>query len=436
MLLDEFSDKQLDFFKNANSRLNFAVGSVRSGKTYITILKFLKHVREIDYHDFILSGKTEGTITRNIVSPLKILLGKEVRHIKGQSPRLELWNKTIHIISANDHSAEGKLRGMTAAGAYIDEVTLLPENFYNMLLSRLSVTGSKLYGATNPDSPYHWFKAKFLDREKDLDLKQWHFDLNDNPSLSQEYKDNLKREYTGLWYKRFIDGDWVLAEGAIFDFFDEAYHTIEWKPSDATYYIAGIDYGTTNPCVFVLVGVNRSSYPNMWVEKEYYWDSRKQNKQKTDYDYARDFMDFIKGYRVDVAYLDPSAASFQVELGRAGFDRVSHADNDVISGIRFVTQLFNNGTVKILKHCRNLISEMGTYVWDEKAAMRGEDKPKKENDHAIDAMRYALFTHFFKEDLAEESKGRIEEAWREVTNQHHDLPGPFQSPNHFGGYRF
>jgi PBSX family phage terminase large subunit len=380
-MLSELSQKQLYSYQNSNSRINIWEGAVRSGKSFSCLIRWLKFIQQGPPGDLVVCGRTEDTIKRNIISPMIDLIGPAVSYRQG-AREIKLWNRNIHVVSANDERAESKIRGSTFAGALVDEVTVLPENFFKMLLSRLSVTGAKLFCTTNPDSPFHWFKKDFIDNQE-IDKSRFLFVLDDNPSLSEDFKANLKKEYSGLWKDRFIHGKWVLAEGTIFDYFDKELHTIDFPPGNADYYIVGIDYGTTNPCAFSLIGYSDRTYPNRWLEKEYYWDSKARMRQKTDTEYAQDLKNFIAGYRVQSIYLDPSAVSFRVELQRMGVQNIYEANNDVLDGIRYHSALISNGTFKICRNCKYAIEEYGTYRWDEKAAARGEDKPLKENDHCF-----------------------------------------------------
>ena len=377
------------------------------------MLRWLEFCRNGPPGPLIVCGRTDKTIKRNIVNPLVDLVGPDVKYSSGKG-EIQLYNRIMYVVGANDERAEAKIRGSEFAGALIDEFTLLPENFCKMLLSRLSVPGAKLFASTNPDSPYHWVKTDFIDREKELNCKVFSFDIDDNPSLDENYKRELKREYQGLWYKRYIEGQWVMAEGAVYDFFDEEIHTIEHSELPATSYIVGIDYGTTNPCVFVLIGYNPSAYPNMWLEREYYYDSRQTLRQKSDYEYAKDFIEFIGDVYVDAIYIDPSAASLKQEFRRNGIQNIRDAINDVVPGIRFQAQLLMNGTYKINRNCVNTIKEYANYLWDAAASKRGEDKPIKQNDHCADAQRYALFTHFFERigpSMSAEEAARMEQRW-------------------------
>ena len=322
------------------------------------------------------------------------MVGDGIRYSSGKG-EMYVYNRLIHVVGANDDRAEAKIRGAEFAGALIEELTIIPENFIKMLLSRLSVPGAMLFASTNPDSPFHWVKTDFIDRQHELNCKVFSYSIDDNPSLTEQYKSDLKKEYKGLWYKRYIQGLWVQAEGTIYDFFDDEIHVIDHPPSQAISYIIGVDYGTTNPTVFTLIGYDPSSYPNMWLEREYFFDSRVASRQKSDYEYALDLIKFMDGIHVSAIYIDPSAASFKQELRRNNVQNVLDAKNDVLPGIRYQAQLLMNGTYKICCNCVNSIKEYANYVWDSKASQRGEDKPLKINDHCSDAQRYALYTHFF-----------------------------------------
>lgn len=393
MLIENLSKKQLLSYQESKARINIWQGAVRSGKSFSSLIRFLKYIVYGPKGDLMIVARTQDTLKRNIIGPLADLVGLDLRHHSGKR-ELSLYDRTIHLVGASDERAEQKIRGVTLAGAYVDEVTLIPESFFNMLLSRLSIPGAQVFGTTNPDSPYHWLKTQFLDRTDELDLKTWHFSLEDNPSLTDLFKENIKKEYKGLWYKRLIDGLWVQAEGAVFDFFDANAHTLINLPNNAKYYMVGIDYGTTNPTAFTLIGYNPDNYPNLWLEDEYFWDSRVKQRQKTDSEYAEDFLRFIKGKYIRGIVIDPSAASFKAELIKQGCTNLMDANNDVLDGIRFHSKLLSNGTFKISRTCANTIKEYCSYAWDEKSIRKGLDQPLKINDHCLDSIRYILYTHF------------------------------------------
>lgn len=346
------------------------------------------------------------------------MLGVDVKHSKGNR-ELHLYGRTIHLVGCADERAEAKIRGPTFSGAYVDEITLIPESAFGMLLSRLSIPGAKLFGTTNPDSPYHWFKRDFLDREGELDLKSWKFKLEDNPSLTEEYKNAIKTEYKGLWYNRFIEGLWVQAEGAVFDFFEDSLHLLDGSPFNARYYVVGVDYGTSNPTAFSLIGYNPENYPHLWLEDEYYWDSRAKQRQKTDSEYAEDLIRFIQGKNVKMICIDPSAASFKAELIKHGIGNTVDANNDVLDGIRFHSKLLSNGTFKICRNCVHSIKEYRSYIWDDKSLKLGIDKPVKQNDHCLDSIRYSIMTHFKpiydgkgEMDVQTYRRWKAEQGWR------------------------
>jgi PBSX family phage terminase large subunit len=285
---------------------------------------------------------------------------------------------------------------MTLAGAYIDEATLIPEDFFSMLLSRLSISGARLYATTNPDTPAHWLKTKFMDNSEIDDKSVFSFGIDDNPYLDAVYVDRLKKEYTGVFYDRFILGLWVNAQGRIYDMFDDENIYDDTTRKVGLKYLStrhiAVDYGTTNPCTFLDIyddGVT------LWVDNQYWYDSKKEMRQKTDAEYVEDIKAFIGDEPAPVT-CDPSAASFIAALKQAGI-YVTPANNDVIDGIRAVGTLLARGDIKIHHdRCRNLIREMQEYVWDEKASQRGEEKPLKVSDHGVDACRYHVNTNVQK----------------------------------------
>lgn len=418
------SQKQANSIVEAEARYNIWVGAVRSGKSFASLLAFEDFCRYGPKGDFVIIGKSRDTIKRNVLFPLRDLLGDRFAYFIGKG-EANLYNRTIHIVGANDERAAHKLQGSTLAGAYVDEIATIPEAVFEMLKSRLSIKGAKLFGTTNPDSPFHWLKKKFLDRSDELDIKFWDFTLEDNPSLDPLYVSNIKKEYKGLWYQRYIEGRWVLAEGTVFDFFNKDQHIIDFPPGAAEYYVVGVDYGTTNPTAFSMIGYNSMTFPNRWLEKEYYWDSRKTLRQKTDTEYASDLKKFIEGYNVKALYIDPSAVSFRVELSRQGFSGIIEAQNEVLDGIRYHSLCLSNGTFKVCSNCTKAIEEYQTYVWDENAANRGEDKPKKENDHLLDSIRYALYSEWFKKEGSRMTASQLERMREEVYGQQMQSFGKF-----------
>lgn len=419
------SDKQIVSYVEADARINIWEGSVRSGKTFASLLKFIKECRDGPPGNAMIVGVSRDAIQRNIILEICSLLGMPPPTPK--SNHMNILGRHVFIVGANDERAQRRIQGSTLALAYVDEITNVPSGFFKMLLSRLSQGEAKLFATCNPDSPFHWLKTDFIDRDN-LDMKVFKFKLEDNPSLTKQYIDNLKKEYSGLWFKRYIEGEWVLAEGLVYDFFDHDDHILPLPPGYADYYVIGIDYGTVNPTAFTMIGYNKMYYPNIWVEKEFYYDSKKYNKQKTDTEIVEDLKRFIGDKPVRAIYIDPSAASLKIEMQHENVQNIYDADNDVINGIRFCSKLLSNGTVKICENCKDLIRELQTYRWDEKAELRGEDKPLKQNDHILDSLRYALFTHFSKQydSYTADELNRMYASTREIQQE---LPRFFRDDN-------
>lgn len=389
----EFSDKQLDALDYSTARINIWHGSVRSGKTITSVIRWLEYIESGPEGELLMVGKTERTLKRNILDVIEEIVGSKNYHYNRGLGEVTICGRKIYVAGANDERSEGKIRGLTLAGAYGDEVTLWPESFFKMLLSRLSVPGAKFFGTTNPDGPYHWLKQEYIDRANELNLREFHFTLDDNINLDEDYKKSLKQEYTGLWYKRFIDGLWVLAEGVIYDMFNEEKHVVPTIDRPYTKYYVSIDYGTQNPTVFGLWGY----FNDIWYKvKEYHYSGRDKLKQKTDTEYADDLDKFTKDIKdkLQGVIVDPSAASFIAELRKRKYT-VLKAKNDVLDGIRKVATALNKGLIKYNDCCKETFREFSSYVWDEKASERGEDKPIKQNDHHMDSDRYFVNTVIF-----------------------------------------
>lgn len=340
--------------------------------------------------DGMIIGVSRDSIQRNVLPTLYKILGFPIPSSK--TMQTTLYGRTIYFVGAHDESSVRKIQGSTLAFAYVDEATCIPLPFWRMLLSRLSITGSQLFATCNPEGPAHWLKKDFIDRSNDLDLIYWSFTLDDNPSLDESYKDNLKKEYSGMWYARYILGQWAVAHGLIYDSFtnDNIYERPKWNPS---YYIMGIDYGTTNPTAAVIIAVNPKMWPQLRVEEEFYYDAAKQGRSKTDQELVDDLKKFIGWRAMRSIYIDPAAASMKIALRQADLP-VIDAENDVLLGIKITSKFISNLNLVIHKSCKTLIEHIQSYAWDEKAASRGEDKPVKVNDHICDALRYACVTAF------------------------------------------
>lgn len=398
---DPFSPKQVQFIQSANAKWNIAHGSVRCGKTVGTLFKFMVFVEECPDSDIYMVGHSSDTIYRNAIRLILESPQFEVfRPFCTWSPgkrELKYKDKTIKTLGALNEGAIGQFQGNTWSVGYCDEMTLYPDSIIDMIDTRLSKPHSKGICAVNPSHPEHKIK-KWIDKAEQGDQNYYalHFTLDDNPYVDEQYKQRIRDSVSGIFYKRNYLGLWCLAEGAIFDFFDRQIHVVKKPPRAAEYWIAGIDYGTNNAFSCVLIGVNTGIKTQLgkclWIEQEYYWDSRKKNKQKTNSEYALDVYNFLSDYDVKSIYVDPSAAAFKVDLRRLGMHPVD-ADNDVFNGINYMTSEMQKGNLFVCANCTNTIREIEGYVWDQGAAKKGEDKPLKVGDHSIDATRYALYTH-------------------------------------------
>lgn len=395
------SEKQWQFVQEATAKWNIAHGAVRTGKTVGTLFAFMIDAAICPDSQIFMVGHSSETIYENAV---KLLFESPqfaiFRPFCTWSPGnriLKYRDKTIKILGAKDEGAVGQFQGKTMSLVYCDEITLYPQSIIEMIDSRLSNSWSKGYCSCNPTYPDHIIK-QWIDKGVDGDPNYYsmHFMLEDNPYVDENYKQRLKNNCTGLFYKRNYLGMWCLAEGAIFDFFDKSIHVLKRPPAAAEYFIAGIDYGISNAFACVLVGVStgqaNQTGKRLWVEAEYFWDCKVQGRQKLNSELAQDVYDFLEPYGVRAIYVDPSAASFKLELQRRGM-HVIPANNDVYEGINLMCNEMAKGNLYILQDCKNIIREIGNYVWDTKKSKMGDDAPVKKGDHAVDSLRYCLATH-------------------------------------------
>lgn len=400
------SPKQIQFIKEGHAKWNIAHGSVRSGKTVGTLIAFMNAVIECPDSQIWAIGHTSDTIYQNAMRLLLEPTGNKTDPLAVYRPhltwvagkrQLKILDKTISTLGAKDEGAIGSIQGKTFSLVYCDEMTLYPESVIDMIDTRLSNPHSMGFASMNPSHPTHKLK-QWIDKAEagDKNYYSLHYTLDDNPYLDEAYKSRIRDSLSGLFYKRNYLGIWCLAEGAIFDFFDRSLHVVPRPPRAAEYFIAGIDYGTSNPFACVLIGVSTGRYTQegrkMWVEKEYYWDSKKMGRQKTNSEYAEDIEQFLEPYPVKNLYIDPSAAAFKLELSKRGIHTVD-AMNEVQDGIQMVTSLMKKGDLVICSECKNTIREIESYVWDSKSSDKGYDEPLKKDDHTTDALRYAVATH-------------------------------------------
>ena len=377
-----------------------ADGAIRSGKTVSMSLSFVMWaMSSFNGQNFAMCGKTIGSFRRNVLFWLKLMLKSRGYHVEDHRAdnlvviTLGETENFFYIFGGKDERSQDLIQGLTLAGVFFDEVALMPESFVNQATGRCSVDGSKYWFNCNPDGPYHWFKTEWIDKRKDKHLLYLHFTMDDNLSLSEQIKARYRSMYTGVFYKRYIEGLWCMAEGIIYDMFDEHRHVLKIKEFfqlliDGNRYIS-IDYGTQNATAFLLW--NKGVDGVWYCIREYYYSGRDEGKQKTDAEYADDLEEWLDGTKVKALIVDPAAASFIAELRKRGY-KVLKAKNDVEDGIRMVGTMLNQDKIKFSSACVNTQKEFASYVWDEKAAQRGEDKPVKQKDHAMDALRYFVAT--------------------------------------------
>ena len=388
-----------------------ADGAIRSGKTVSMSLSYtMWSMANYDGQNFIMAGKTISSFKRNVLQNLKLMLTSRgyhwIYHISGDFPNMLEVSRNgrtnyFYIFGGKDEGSQDLVQGITAAGAFFDEVALMPESFVNQATARCSVEGATWWFNCNPAGPMHWFKLEWIDKRIKKRLLYLHFTMDDNLSLSEKVKEKYRAMYEGVFYLRYIKGLWAVAEGLIYTMLtDDNLYTDQERPvalKNTAMKAITVDYGTTNPCVFLEVWDDGQT---IWIDQEYRWDSRSEearrsaNPQRTDAQYADDMTEFMgmEPQNQCMVVVDPSAASFITELRSRGL-YVKPANNEVADGIRVVGSLLAKRNIRINKdNCKGLISEMQSYVWDDKAAERGEEKPVKQKDHGPDALRYYCYT--------------------------------------------
>lgn len=374
-------------------------GAVRSGKTSVMSLSFfLWAMGNFNGQAFALCGKSVGAVERNIVTPLlSIVYLKQNFNIR--------YNRADHVIVAKrgnrenriylfggkDESSAALIQGITLAGVLLDEVALMPRSFVEQALARCSVSGARLWFNCNPEGPEHWFRKEWIIKAAQHKALHLHFTMDDNPALDEATRERYRTMYSGVFYERFVLGNWVMSEGLVYDMFDTAAN--EYRPENMppSLHSSGVrtiacDYGTSNPTVFLDIYDYNDKF---YVDREYRWDSRDPEnggRQKTDEEYADDMQEFM-GKEQCTIIVDPSAASFIAALRRRGL-YVLAADNDVLDGIRKTSSLIKQRRLLVNTQCSPLLGEIGTYLWDKKNGPNGEDRVVKERDHGPDALRY------------------------------------------------
>ena len=379
-------------------------GAVRSGKTSIMMVAFIDWaMREFRGQRFGICGKTVDSATKNIIVPYISMSYANDRYTlrwrradKVLEVRRGYTKNYFEVFGGKDESSFTLIQGRTLAGVLLDEVALMPESFVNQALARCSVAGARLWFSCNPDNPNHWFYKEWIQRRGAHNALYLHFSMDDNPSLPEETKARYHSMYSGVFYERYVLGQWVLAEGLIYPMFGPNCITEE-TPESGVYYIS-IDYGTLNPFSAGLWCVTDKEAVRI---REYYYSGRDTQQSKTDEEYYMDLERLAGELPIETVVIDPSAASFIETIRRHGRFSARKAKNDVVNGIVTTSRYLKNGKIKVHSSCKDAIREFGLYRWDDKAQ---EDKPIKENDHAMDETRYmaeTILRHKFAVDDGE-----------------------------------
>lgn len=369
-------------------------GAVRSGKSLCMFVSFIVWaMMNFKNSSFAVCGRTASSVRRNLIVPyLPILSQLGYRcsfKLSGGNIKIRIggYENTFWIFGGKDESSQSLIQGMTLSGVMFDEVALMPRSFVEQALARCSVEGSKFWFNCNPSNPSHWFYNEWIKKSEQKKALYLHFTMEENPSLSKEMLERYENMYSGAFYERFVKGRWVAADGLIYPMFGET--CMADCPEQCSGYFISCDYGTVNPTSMGLWGESGG----VWYRVgEYYYSSKRSGAQKTDEEYYAELENLAGGKRINAVICDPSAASFIATVRKHGKFRVIPAKNDVLDGIRRVSDCLKSGKIKICRGCADAIREFSLYCWDEGAA---RDCPRKENDHAMDDIRYFVSTVLF-----------------------------------------
>ena len=399
---DTFSKKQREvltwWIRHPDKCAIICDGSVRSGKTVSMGISFvLWAMANFDGADFALCGKTITSLKRNLADSLISFCtagGFGVAYKASKNcfsvTHRERTNR-FFIFGGKDEGSAALIQGMTLGGVLLDEVALMPRSFVEQALARCSLSGSKLWFNCNPDNPSHWFLQEWIKKADEKRALYIHFTMKDNPSLSDEVRQRYERLYSGAFYRRFVLGEWTALTGAVYPMFSAEKHVFEGEPQCVRYAVS-CDYGTVNPSSFGLWGESGGIWYRL---KEYYYSSKREGAMRTDEEHYAALEELCGGRDIDAVIVDPSAASFIECIRRHGKYRVIQADNDVLGGISRVAEALRTGRIMISASCKDCIREFASYRWDEKGA---KDSVVKENDHAMDDLRYFVNRYIGKKE--------------------------------------
>jgi len=396
------SPMQIRSIVQADARVNLWTGSISGGKTVASLLRWLIYVATAPAGELVVVGRTRQSIARNVFGPLAdaSLFGPLAKHshYTAGADTGKILGRTIHVMGASDARSEMVLRGLTCAGAYVDELTLVSEDFWIQLLGRLRVPGAQIFATTNPDGPAHYVKRQIMDRAVELGYRVFEFRMSDNEHLDPTYVAQVQREFVGLWRKRFVDGLWVIAAGAIYDMWDPARHVapVESFPPMEKILGVGVDYGDTHPTRGYLLGLGPDTREGQSGHRLYVLGEWAPGHM-TIGQHSASLRAWIAGQpelwrHPEWIAVDPAAASFKSQLFHDGAQNTRNAHNSVLPGIRTMAALLATSKIVVADTCTQLIEKLPGYVWDVKATARGEDKPVKDNDDEADALRYSCYT--------------------------------------------
>lgn len=366
-------------------------GAVRSGKTVSMVNGFfLWSMSCFNGGTFALCGKSIASLRRNVVTPLQDWLGGVFAVMDKHSQNKLIVSagnghvNTYYLFGGQDEASYKDIQGITLAGALLDEVALMRRSFVEQACARCSVNGSKLWFNCNPEGPEHWFYKEWIQKAQQKNVLRLHFTMGDNPGLHTAIRHRYEKLYTGVFYRRYILGQWCMAQGLIYPFEREQF-VAKSLPQTGKYYIS-IDYGTRNPFSAGLWCVSGGRAVRI---REFYYNGREKGQMLTDEEYYERLEQLAGGLPIEQVVIDPSAASMIAVIRRHGAFSVRKAKNDVLPGIRLVASLLQAGILQISAHCVDTIREFGLYCWEDASV---QDRPKKENDHAMDDIRYFCAT--------------------------------------------
>jgi PBSX family phage terminase large subunit len=391
------SDKAYDFFINSNAFINIAHGSVRSSKTITASMRFVQYVMTSPHKKFLITGKTRDTIKRNVIDDMLMMLEGEVDYTYHQFDGvLKIGENTVYIVGLSDEGATSRVQGLTVGGWYGDELAVCPESAVKMCISRCSLPDSKIFWTLNPDNPYHFIYKEYITNDSLKDkgiVKVWHFNLDDNIHLTEEYKDNLKELYSAsdVLYKRYILGLWVIAEGLIYTGFNVDDNVVKDLPERFDEINISTDYGTEHPDVMSVIGIEYNENGNKYylIDESYYDNNEHGGIRLTDSDRVTRLVHLQDKYNPKTIFISHDASSLLVaceQESRITCEVIKYTPS-VYEDINVINDLFKNKRFLIHESCVNTIQQVQQYAWDAKAAARGKEVPLKQNDDCVDAFR-------------------------------------------------